>query len=180
MVTVLGYSPKVSVETIWRDTFWLLIVTISISDPIPPGLDLKLVSLYEPFVTLMDGQKPPVRFPLIWFNDGIWRNFWTTLVEPSQPMRELVVAVRNGFGGKYTQSKDDTWKMSLDLTPKVSRQIPSYRGLQLTRCRFTSKLLQNIKLQFLSITPIRRFLPSPVSPMEIDGLITSRNYKTQS
>jgi len=52
MATQLGYGSYVQVETILNDPLWLLVFTISVSDPLLSGLDFDLASLYEPLFTL--------------------------------------------------------------------------------------------------------------------------------
>jgi len=71
MAIQLGYGSYVQVETILNDPLWLLIFTMSVSDPLLLGLDFDLASLYEPFFTLTAGQDPLVTVPLSPFNGGI-------------------------------------------------------------------------------------------------------------
>jgi len=123
MAAALGYS-QVSVETIPSDPLWLLVVTMSVPDPFPPGLDFDLASIYEPFVTLTAGQDPPFKVPLSPFNGGIWRNIWTTLIDPTQPLPKFIVGFWNRFGGNLNHEFEfDTWELVLSVTPTVSRQI---------------------------------------------------------
>jgi len=61
----------IQVETILNDPLWLLIFTMSVSDPLLLGLGFDLASLYEPFFTLTAGQDPLVTVPLSPFNGGI-------------------------------------------------------------------------------------------------------------
>ncbi len=122
MALALGYRCRISVETIPSGGFWLLVISMSISDPFPPGLVFDLASLYEPFVNLKVNQDQPFKVQLSLFNGGIWREIWASTLAPIQSLPQFTVAFWNRFGGNLNHEFDvDTWKVELHLTPTVSR-----------------------------------------------------------
>ena len=119
MATTSEYESKVLVETIPRDSFWSLIITVEVKNLIPQGLVFDLASFIKPFVILKADQEPSFELLLKRFKDGIWRHHWAVPIDLEQRLPQFIVAFWNHI--LEQKFEVDTWKVALEKTPIVSR-----------------------------------------------------------
>ena len=89
-------------------------------NPISPDLELDLGSVYEPCVSLTNGQGSPINFSLIPFDGREWITTVENQVDPERDPPENLVCFWNHFGNCLDDECEvDTWVVVLSLTPTV-------------------------------------------------------------
>ena len=129
MTTALGYRCHVSVETLFHDSQWFLVLDMSISDCLRSKCAGKHSALDLP-VAILNARRNPqsiAHFLLFPSNEekASWQAIWTVPVASVWCPPEFTVTFWHRAYAKWGEAfKIATWEVTVCGTPEVSRYLP--------------------------------------------------------